>query len=170
MLKWRWRKWPRLLWPFLFQLTKGKKRPLAAQGYNNLQTWYNKLWVLLHYRPTTFTAMAVGAALVEWEEPWISLICKLREKNVEGDSQYTFETSQFIPQMTRYIVKQTTEFDYYCRSSRLSTTTLCLFTASFDSYSAFLLSFSNSFFLFTQKTKLFSVFRQSFLPSSPVNF
>ena len=127
MLKWRWRKWPRLLWPFLFQLTKGRKRPLAAQGYNNLQTWYNKLWVLLHYRPTTFTAMAVGAALVEWEEPWISLICKLREKNVEGDSQYTFETSQFIPQMTRYIVKQTTEFDYYCRSSRLSTTTFMSF-------------------------------------------
>ena len=47
---------------------------------------------------------------------------------------------------------------------------LCLFTVSFDSYSAFLLSFSNSFFLFTQKTKLFSVFRHSFLPSSPVNF
>ena len=127
MLKWRWRKWPRLLWPFLFQLTKGRKRPLAAQGYNNLQTWYNKLWVLLHYRPTKFTAMAVGAVLVEWEEPWISLICKLREKNVEGDSQYTFETSQFIPQMTRYIVKQTTEFDYYCRSSRLSTTTFMSF-------------------------------------------
>ena len=127
MLKWRWRKWPRLLWPFLFQLTKGRKRPLAAQGYNNLQTWYNKLWVLLHNRPSKFTAMAVGAALVGWEEPWISLICKLREKNVEGDSQYTFETSQFIPQMTRYIVKQKTEFDYYCRSSRLSTTTFMSF-------------------------------------------
>ena len=71
--------------------------------------------------------MAVGAALVGWEEPWISLICKLREKNVEEDSQYTFETSQFIPQMTRYIVKQRTEFDYYCRSSRLSTTTFMSF-------------------------------------------
>ena len=164
MLKWRRRKWPRLLWLFLFQLTKGRKRPLAvsAQGYNNLQTWYHKLWVLLYYRPTKFTAMAVGAALVEWEEPWISLICKLREKNVEGDSQYTVETSRFISQLTRFIVKQS--------SSRLLTTTFMSFTVSFDSYSAFLLSFSNSFFLFTQKTKLFSVFRQSFLPSSPVNF
>ena len=129
MLKWRRRKWPRLLWLFLFQLTKGRKRPLAvsAQGYNNLQTWYHKLWVLLYYRPTKFTAMAAGAALVEWEEPWISLICKLREKNVEGDSQYTVETSRFISQLTRYIVKQRTEFDYYCRSSRLLTTTFMSF-------------------------------------------
>ena len=113
------------MWLFLFQLTNGRKRPLAvsAQGYNNLQTWYHKLWVLLYYRPTKFTAMAVGAALVEWEEPWISLICKLREENVEGDSQYTVETSRFISQLTRYIVKQRTEFDYYCRSSRLLTTT-----------------------------------------------
>ena len=71
--------------------------------------------------------MAVGAALVEWEEPWISLICKLREKNVEGDSQYTVETSRFISQLTRYIVKQRTEFDYYCRSSRLLTTTFMSF-------------------------------------------
>ena len=129
MLKWRRRKWPRLLWLFLFQLTKGRKRPLAvsAQGYNNLQTWYHKLWVLLYYRPTKFTAMAVGAALVEWEELWISLICKLREKNVEGDSQYTVETSRFISQLTRYIVKQRTEFDYYCRSSRVLTTTFMSF-------------------------------------------
>ena len=127
MLKWRRRKWPRLLWLFLFQRRKGRKGPFSAQGYYNFLIWCNKLWVLLHNRPSKFTAMAVGAALVGWEEPWISLICKLREKNVEGDSQYTFETSQFIPQMTRYIVKQTTEFDYYCHSSRLSTTTFMSF-------------------------------------------
>ena len=51
-------------------------------------------------RPSKFTLMAVGAALVEWEKPRITLICKLREKNVEGDSQYTVKTSLFISQMT----------------------------------------------------------------------
>ena len=67
--------------------------------------------------------MAVGAALVEWEEPRITLICKLREKNVERDSQYTVA----IHIQDDYIVKRTTEFDYHCRSSRLSTTTFMSF-------------------------------------------
>ena len=152
MLKWRRRKWPRLLWLFLFQLIKGRKRPLAvsAQGYNNLQTWYHKLWVLLYYRPTKFTAMAVGAALVEWEEPWITLICKLREKNVERDSQHTVETSLFIFQMTTSWNKQQNLITIVIHQD-YQPQPLCLFTASFDSYSAFLLSFSNYFFLFTKK-------------------
>ena len=106
MLKWRRRKWPRLLWLFLFQSRKGRKGPFSAQGYYNFLIWCNKLWVLLHNRPQKFTAMAVGAALVEWEEPWITLICKLREKNVERDSQHAVETSLFISQMTTLWNKQ----------------------------------------------------------------
>ena len=169
MLKWRRRKWPRLLWLFLFQRRKGRKGPFSAKGYYNFLIWCNKLWVLLHNRPQKFTAMAVGAALVEWEEPWITLICKLREKNVERDSQHTVETSLFIFQMTTSWNKQQNLITIVIHQD-YQPQPLCLFTASFDSYSAFLLSFSNYFFLFTKKTKLFSVFLQSFLPSSPVNF
>lgn len=56
----------------------------STQEFNKLQDWCKKGWVLLYYRLTVFSTTAVGVALVDLEKPWITLICKLREKNVEG--------------------------------------------------------------------------------------
>ena len=70
---------------FFHQHIKGRKSHLAStQEFNKLQDWCKKGWVLLYYRLTVFSTTAVGVALVDLEKPWITLICKLREKNVEG--------------------------------------------------------------------------------------
>ena len=70
---------------FFHQHINGRKSHLAStQEFNKLQDWCKKGWVLLYYRLTVFSTTAVGVALVVLEKPWITLICKLREKNVEG--------------------------------------------------------------------------------------
>ena len=83
--------------------------------------------------------MAVGAALVEWEEPRITLICKLREKNVERDSQYNVETSLFISKMTTSWNKQQNLITIVVHQD-YQPQPLCLFTAS----SSFFYSFNFS--------------------------
>lgn len=70
---------------FFHQHINGRKSHLAStQEFNKLQDWCKKGWVLLYYRLTVFSTTAVGVALVDLEKPWITLICKVREENVEG--------------------------------------------------------------------------------------
>lgn len=135
---------------FFHQHINGRKSHLAStQEFNKLQDWCKKGWVLLYYRLTVFSTTAVGVALVDLEKPWITLICKLREKDVEGTRSILWK---LCDSYSKWVKSETNDRICYCLSLLITSTFFSSFCGIIRSLisilRSLLLSISSFIFLF----------------------